>query len=88
MQSSVIKDKAFRTTKEKEQLFQALENDRKLFGETFEVMLTMVISDPDLTLEVADLIAADYRDLYLAILEKGTKEQGPDGKMGCCKDFS
>lgn len=72
----------------KEAFFQALENDRELFRETFEVALTLVISDPDLTSEVADLIAADYRSLYLAIVKNQPQQAGDTNQMGCCKDFS
>lgn len=72
----------------KEAFFQSLENDRELFRETFEVALTLVISDPDLTSEVADLIAADYRSLYLAILKNQPQQAGDTNQMGCCKDFS
>ncbi|MEZ4995271.1 MAG: hypothetical protein R2824_32945 [Saprospiraceae bacterium] len=72
----------------KEAFFQSLENDRELFRETFEVALTLVISDPDLTSEVADLIAADYRSLYLAIVKNQPQQAGDTNQMGCCKDFS
>lgn len=72
----------------KEAFFQALENDRELFRETFEVALTLVISDPDLTSEVADLIVADYRSLYLAIVKNQPQQAGDTNQMGCCKDFS
>lgn len=87
MEKSVIQTKPFQTKEEKERLFQALEDDPQLFKETFEVMLTLVVSDPVLTFDVADLIEADYRNLYLAIMKKVAIEQSSVNSMGCCKDI-
>lgn len=87
MEKSVIQTKPFQTKEEKERLFQALEDDPQLFKETFEVMLTLVVSDPVLTFDVADLIEADYRNLYLAIVKKIAIEKSNDKSLGCCKDL-
>lgn len=87
MEKSVIQTKPFQTKEEKERLFQALEDDPQLFKETFEVMLTLVVSDPVLTFDVADLIEADYRNLYLAIVKKMAIEKSNDKSLGCCKDL-
>ncbi len=70
---------------DKEAFFNALENDNQLFLETLEVILTLVISDPKLTFDVADLIASDYRNLYLTILKKRSAREAHDNKMDCCK---
>lgn len=88
MKTTEIDDQHLRESSTKNQFFQALENDRRFFQEAFEVMLTLVISDPQLTSEVADLIAADYRSLYLAILKNQPQQAGDTNQMGCCKDFS
>ena len=77
----------FETKGEKEQLFQALEDDKQLFKETLEVMLTLVISDPILTFCVADLIESDYQNLYLVIMKKIARERSNDKSMSCCRDI-
>ena len=87
MQTSEIANQPFQTKEEKEQLFQALENDEQLFKETLEVMLTMVVSDPKLTLDVVDLIESDYRNLYSVIMGKITTEASNTSALGCCKDI-
>lgn len=88
MKTTAINKNAFQTPTEKEQLFQALEKDEQLFKETLEVMLTLVISDPKLTFDVADLIESDYRNLYIVIMQKVSKETGKEDTMGCCQDIS
>jgi hypothetical protein len=84
MASLKISEKETFTKEEKEKLFQLLENNNEFFKETLEVMLTLVISDPKLTYEVADLIESDYRKLYLAMLEN--QEQGDKNDLpSCCQ---
>ncbi|MEZ4963324.1 MAG: hypothetical protein R2830_26110 [Saprospiraceae bacterium] len=75
------------TPVEKEKFFEALENDQHLFKETLEVVLTLVISDPKLTFDVADFIESDFRNLYLVIMKKVAVERSNDSTMGCCKDI-
>ncbi len=86
METPNINKNAFQTSKEREKLFQALENDKILFKETLEVMLTLVVSDPKLTFDVADSIESEYRNLYLAIMKKVAAERTNDSTLGCCKD--
>lgn len=87
MQISEIDNKPFQTKEEKDKLFQALEDDEKLFKETLEVMLTLVVSDPKLTFDVADLIESDFQNLYLVIMKKVTTERSSNSSMSCCKDI-
>ena len=87
MQTTEIANHPFQTKEEKEKIFQGLENDPQLFKETLEVILTLVISDPKLIDGVTDLIAADFRNLQLAIIEKGAVKESGDNSMGCCKDI-
>ena len=87
MQTAEINNKPFQTKEEKERLFQALEDDKQLFKETLEVMLTLVISDPKLTFDVADLIEADYRNLYLVFMKKLATEKSHDSTLGCCREL-
>lgn len=87
MQTSEIDNKPFQTKEEKGRLFQALEDDQQLFKETLEVMLTLVVSDPKLTFDVADFIESDFRNLYLVIMKKVAMERSNDSTMGCCKDI-
>jgi hypothetical protein len=72
------------TNEGKEKLFQLLENNNEFFKETLEVMLTLVISDPKLTYQVADLIESDYRKLYLAML-KNQEQDDKNGLPSCCQ---
>jgi|GEM_PF-6454769 len=88
MHTSEIDKKPFQTKEEKERLFQALEDDKQLFKETLEVMLTLVISDPKLTFDVADFIESDFRNLYLVIMKKVAVERSNDKSMGCCRDIT
>lgn len=87
MEKSVIPIKPFQSKEEKERLFQALEDDPQLFKETFEVLLTLVVSDPVLTFDVADLIEADYRNLYLVFMKKVATEKSNDRTLGCCREL-
>jgi hypothetical protein len=86
MQPPTQKEKAL-TPAEKEKFFQALENDQHLFKEALEVVLTLVISDPKLTFDVADLIESDFQNLYLVIMKKVTTERSSNSTMSCCKDI-
>jgi hypothetical protein len=74
----------FQVIDEKEYFFQMLENDSVFFKEAIEAMLTLAISDPKLTNQVANLIESDYRDLYLAIQKEGVQSQKND-LPGCCQ---
>ena len=87
MKTAETDNKPFQTKEEKDKLFQALEDDKQLFKETLEVMLTLVISDPKLTFDVADLIESDFQNLYLLIMKKVTTERGSNSTMSCCKDI-
>lgn len=72
---------------EKDIFFQALEDDQELFLETLEVLLTIVVSDPLLTFDVADLIEYDYRNLFLVLMKKVKAEIGKSNTLGCCKEL-
>lgn len=87
MYSPLLSHEYFQTPEGKENLFQALENDEQLFNETLEVMLTLIISDPKLTFDVADLIESDYRNLYLVIMKKVLGKENGKGIKGCCKEI-
>lgn len=50
-------------------------------------MLTLIISDPKLTFDVADLIESDYRNLYLVIMKKVLGKENEKGIKGCCKEI-
>lgn len=67
----------------KEDFLALLENDSVFFREAFETMLTLIISDPKLTNQVADLIKSDYRDLFQAIQSEDSKPKKND-LPGCC----
>lgn len=84
MKSFDIDKTTILTKEEKEKFFQQLENDNVFFKEAFEAMLNIVISDPVLTYQVADLIEFDYRNLYLAIQKKSVQIQEND-LPGCCQ---
>lgn len=75
------------TPAEKDRFFQAMERDEQLFRETLEVALTIAVSDPKLTLEVANLIESDYRNVYLNIWKQVVSEMGSSTTMGCCRDL-
>ena len=88
MKTLNAKDKLFQAPADKERLFEALEKDEQLLKETLEVILTVAISDPKLTSEVAQLIETDYKELYLAIFRDMLMEaSSSSGSMGCCKDL-
>lgn len=72
------------TNEEKEKFFQQLESNGDFFKEALEVMMTLVVSDPVLTYQVADLIESDYRNLYLAILKNQEQVQKND-LPSCCQ---
>jgi len=78
METSEIKNRLFQAKEDKERLFQALEDDEQLLKEALEVMLTLVVSDPQLTFDVAELIESDFRNIYLVTMKKnsqGKKQQ-------------
>ncbi len=83
MKSSEINKIENLTDEEKEKFFQQLENNNAFFKEAFEAMLTLVVSDPLLTFQVADLIESEYRNLFLIIAKKQTQEN-KDDTSGCC----
>lgn len=84
MKSLEINKKQILTKEEKEAFFQNLESDEEFFKEAFEAMLTLIVSDPKLTSQVADLIEKDYRNLHLAIAKE--QEQGQKNDFpGCCQ---
>lgn len=84
MNSLEINKKQTLTQEEKEKLFQQLESNPEFFKETLEVLLTLVVSDPKLTYQVADLIESDYRNLYLAMLKNQEQVQKND-VPSCCQ---
>lgn len=87
MNLSVVIHNSLQTPKGKEELFLALENDEQLFKETLEVILTLIISDPKLTFDVADLIESDYRNLYLVFMKKVIRKQSARESGDCCKEI-
>ena len=83
MKSVEINKKQTLTNEEKEIFFQQMENNRGLFNEAIENVLTLVVSDPVLTSQVAGLIESDYHQLYLALIksqEQVEKKESPS----CC----
>lgn len=72
------------TKTEKEIFFQQLENNKEFFKEAVETMLTLVVSDPDLTYQVADLIESDYQNLYLA-MNKNQEQVEKNDLPSCCQ---
>lgn len=86
MQPPTKKEPAL-TPAEKERFFQALENDKHFLKETLEVVLTLTVSDPKLTFDVADFIESDFRNLYLVIMKKMAVERSNDSTLGCCRDI-
>ena len=72
------------TKEEKEKFFQQLETNKEFYKEAFEVMMTLVVSDPVLTYQVADLVESDYRNLYLAMLKNQEMVQKND-LPSCCQ---
>jgi len=87
MKSFELDKKTTLTKGEKEKFFQQLESDNVFFKETFEVMLSIVISDPVLTYQVADLIESDYRNLYSVYMKKFTAEKASSKDSGCCHEI-
>ena len=83
MKSLEINKKQSLTQEEKEKLFRQLESNPAFFKEVLEVLLTLVVSDPMLTYQVADLIESDYRNLFLAILKNQEQVQKND-VPSCC----
>ena len=69
---------------EKEKFFQQLESNPEFFKESLEVILTLIVSDPKLTYQVADLIKSDYRNLYLTIL-KNKEQVENEIHSSCCQ---
>jgi hypothetical protein len=84
MKSFEVDKKQILNKEEKEKFFLQLENDKVFFKEAFEAMLTLVISDPVLTNQVADLIESDYHNLYLEIAKKQESVESED-LPGCCQ---
>ena len=84
MKSLEIDKKRTFSKEEKENFFQQLENNKEFFKEAFEAMLTIVVSDPKLTEQVAGLIEKDYRNLHIAIVKEQKQAQKND-LPGCCQ---
>lgn len=61
-----------------ELFYKILEDEPRKLEEAFEVLLEMVISDPESTKNIALLIKDDYRPLYKAItaLQETQKDNG------------
>lgn len=72
------------TAEEKEKFFQQLESNEVFFKETFEAILTLIISDSKLIVQVSNLIETNYRNLYLAILKTQEKIHTNDSPS-CCQ---
>jgi len=87
MKSPDTKKAPFPAAAQKEQFFDALENDSRFMQETLEVILNLVISDPVLTFKVGDLIESDFKNLYLVLMKKVIHQQAAPGTIGCCKDL-
>lgn len=84
MNSLEINKKQSLTKEEKEKFFQQLESNPEFFKESLEVLLTLVVSDPKLIDQVADLIESDYRNLYLALL-KNQEQVEKNDLPSCCQ---
>lgn len=84
MNSLEINKKQSLNKEEKEKFFQHLESNSGFFKETLEILLTLVVSDPKLTYQVADLIESDYRNLYLAML-KNQEQVVKNDLPSCCQ---
>ncbi|MFQ5447105.1 MAG: hypothetical protein ACE5FF_09225 [Saprospiraceae bacterium] len=87
MKSSDSAKKSFPSPTEKEQFFDALENDPRFLQETLEVALNIVISDPVLTFKTGDLIESDFKNLYLVLMKKVIQQQASPETLSCCKDL-
>ena len=68
---------------EKEAFFQQMENNREVFNEAIENILTLVVSDPVLTSQVAGLIESDYHPLYLALINSQQQVENNESPS-CC----
>ena len=84
MKSLEIDKKGTFSKEEKENFFQQLENNKEFFKEAFEAMLTIVVSDPKLTEQVAGLIEKDYQNFQIAIV-KEQKQPKKNDLPGCCQ---
>jgi hypothetical protein len=87
MKSSNTEQAPFPGAAEKEQFFEALENDPRLMQETLEVILNLVISDPVLTFKTGDLIESGFKNLYLVLMKKVIQQQASPETVSCCKDL-
>ena len=84
MNPLVINKKEPLKKEEKEKFFQQLESNPELLKESLEVILTLIVSDPKLTYQVADLIGSDYRNLYLA-MSKNKEQVEKQAHSSCCQ---
>ena len=73
------------TKNQKDKFFHQMENSEDFFNEVFQALLTFVISDPRLVLQVARAIKMDYQDLYVAILENQRPIEKRDIPV-CCRN--
>ncbi|TAK48749.1 MAG: hypothetical protein EPO28_01145 [Saprospiraceae bacterium] len=87
MKSPNTEKAPFPAVAQKEQFFDALENDGRFMQETLEVILNLVISDPVLTFKVGDLIESDFKNLYLVLMKKVIQQQASTATVSCCKDL-
>lgn len=67
-----------------ELFYEILEDEPRKLEEAFEVLLEMVISDPESTKNVALLIKEDYPALYKAIIAFQELQTDIDDLPSCC----
>jgi len=70
MKSLEINKNEILSNEAKEIFFNHLESNKWFFNEAIDNILTLVVSDPALTRQVADLMESNYPALYLAIINK------------------
>jgi hypothetical protein len=86
MKKVIAEKEILLSVQEKEKFFQFLENDSKFFKEVFDAMFSIVTSDPILTYQVADLVEADYRNLYTVFMKKIIAEKAALKDTSCCRE--
>ena len=67
-----------------EPFYQALEDDRKLLEEAFQILLEMVNNEPQSIKNLALLIKDDFRNLYKEIAELNNSNPDKEKTPSCC----
>lgn len=67
-----------------EPFYMALENDRRLLEEAYEILLEMVNNEPQSVKNIALLIKDEYRNLYNEIAKLDRSNQDKGNTPSCC----